>query len=95
VRGQRLVFSNGILVLTVLSMTLMLVAGATVTALIPFYAIGVFTGFAMAGFGMARYHRRTRKPGWRRRLVINMAAGSIRRWSWCCSRWSSSPRAPG
>ncbi len=74
-RGQRLVFSNGILVLTVLSMTLLLAAGATVTALIPFYAIGVFTGFAMAGFGMARYHRRTREPGWRRRLVINMAGG--------------------
>jgi amino acid transporter len=55
--------------------TLMLVAGATVDALIPFYAIGVFTGFAMAGFGMARYHRRTREPGWRRRLVINLAGG--------------------
>ena len=53
----------------------MLVAGATVDALIPFYAIGVFTGFAMAGFGMARYHRRTREPGWRRKLAINMAGG--------------------
>jgi amino acid transporter len=74
-RGQRLVFSNGILMLTVLSMTLLLAAGATVNALIPFYAIGVFTGFAMAGFGMARYHRRTREPGWRRRLVINTAGG--------------------
>jgi amino acid transporter len=74
-RGQRLVFSNGILVLTVLSMTLLLAAGATVNALIPFYAIGVFTGFAMAGFGMARYHRRTREPGWRRRLVINTVGG--------------------
>jgi amino acid transporter len=75
VRGQRLVFSNGILVLTVLSMTLMLVAGATVTALIPFYAIGVFTGFAMAGFGMARYHRKTREPGWRWRRVVNLTGG--------------------
>jgi amino acid transporter len=74
-RGHRLVFSNGIILLTTLSVTLMLVAGATVDALIPFYAIGVFTGFAMAGFGMARYHRRTREPGWRRRLVINTAGG--------------------
>ena len=74
-RGHRLAFSNGILLLAALSVTLMLVAGATVDALIPFYAIGVFTGFAMAGFGMARYHRRTREPGWRRRLVINMAGG--------------------
>ena len=74
-RGHRLVFSNGIILLAVLSLALMLVAGATVDALIPFYAIGVFTGFAMAGFGMARYHRRTREPGWRRRLVINTAGG--------------------
>ena len=74
-RGHRLAFSNGIILLAVLSVALMLVAGATVDALIPFYAIGVFTGFAMAGFGMARYHRRTREPGWRRKLVINMAGG--------------------
>ena len=74
-RGHRLVFSNGIILLAALSLTLMLVAGATVDALIPFYAIGVFTGFAMAGFGMAKYHRRTREPGWRRRLVINTAGG--------------------
>jgi len=74
-RGHRLVFSNGIILLTALSLALMLVAGATVDALIPFYAIGVFTGFAMAGFGMARYHRRTREAGWRRRLAVNTAGG--------------------
>jgi hypothetical protein len=75
-RGHRLVFSNGIILLTALSLTLMLVAGATVDALIAFYAIGVFTGFAVAGFGMARYHLRTREAGWRRRLVINTAGGA-------------------
>ncbi len=74
-RGHRLVFSNGIILLAVMSAALMLVAGATVDALIPFYAIGVFTGFAMAGFGMARYHRRTREPRWRVKLVINLAGG--------------------
>ena len=74
-RGHRLVFSNGIIVLAALSVVLMIVAGATVDALVPFYAIGVFSGFAMAGFGMARYHRRTREPGWRRRRAINMAGG--------------------
>jgi amino acid transporter len=75
-RGHRLAFSNGIILLTALSLALMLVAGASVDALIAFYAIGVFTGFAMAGFGMARYHLRTREPGWRRRLVINTAGGT-------------------
>ncbi len=74
-RGHRLVFSNGIIVLTVVSLTLLLVVGATVNALIPFYAIGVFTGFAIAGFGMARYHIRTKEQAWRRRLVINLTGG--------------------
>jgi amino acid transporter len=71
-RGHRLVFSNGIVVLTVVSLTLLIVIGATVNALIPLYAIGVFTGFSMAGFGMTRYHLKHREPGWRRRLVINL-----------------------
>ena len=74
-RGHRLVFSNGIIVLTVVSLTLLIVVGAVVNLLIPFYAIGVFTGFAMAGFGMARYHIRHKEQGWRRRLVINAAGG--------------------
>jgi amino acid transporter len=74
-RGHRLVFSNGIIVLAVAAVALLLVAGASTANLVAFYAIGVFTGFAMAGFGMARYHLRTREPGWRRRLVINIAGG--------------------
>jgi amino acid transporter len=74
-RGHRLVFSNGIVVLAVLALALLLVVGANTNNLVPFYAIGVFTGFSMAGFGMARYHRRVKEPGWRRRRVINLVAG--------------------
>ncbi|MGH3259849.1 MAG: amino acid permease [Streptosporangiaceae bacterium] len=74
-RGHRLVFSNGIIILTIVSLTLGLVVGFNVDGLVPFYAIGVFTGFSMAGFGMARYHLRTREPGWRRRLIINTIGG--------------------
>jgi amino acid transporter len=74
-RGHRLVFSNGIIVLTILSLALVLAVGANTNNLVPFYAIGVFTGFAMAGFGMSRYHTRTRESAWRRRLVINFTAG--------------------
>ena len=55
-RGHRLVFSNGIIVLAVLSCILLAVAGANVNNLVPLYAIGVFTAFTMAGFGMAKYH---------------------------------------
>ena len=61
-RGHRLVFSNGIIVLTVVSLALLIVVGANVNNLIPFYAIGVFTGFTMAGFGMSKYHRPHRGP---------------------------------
>jgi amino acid transporter len=74
-RGHRLVFSNGIIILTIVSLTLGLVVGFNVDGLVPFYAIGVFTGFTMAGFGMARYHLRTREPGWRHKLVINTIGG--------------------
>jgi amino acid transporter len=73
-RGHRLVLSNGIIVLTVISLILLAVTRAQVNGLIPFYAIGVFTGFTLAGFGMARYHKRVRESGWRRRLVINRTA---------------------
>jgi len=76
-RGHRLVFSNGIVVLAVLSCALLAAVGANVNNLVPFYAIGVFTAFTMAGLGMAKYHHRVRESGWRRRLVINFSAGVI------------------
>ena len=76
-RGQRLVFSNGIIVLTVLSVTLIGVVGANVNALVPFYAIGVFTAFSMAGFGMAKYFSTHRVPGWRHRQVICFSSGVL------------------
>jgi amino acid transporter len=71
-RGHRLVFSSGIIALTVISLTLGLAVGFNVNHLIPFYAIGVFTGFSMAGFGMARYHRQHQGPGWRRHRAISV-----------------------
>jgi amino acid transporter len=74
-RGHRLVFSNGIIVLTVLSCALLAAVGANVNKLVPFYAIGVFTAFTLAGFGMARYHHTHRERGWRRKFVINFSAG--------------------
>jgi amino acid transporter len=76
-RGHRLVFSNGIIVLTVLSVALILAVGSNVNRLVPFYAIGVFTAFTMAGFGMARYHTTHKEPGWRHRRIINFSAGVL------------------
>lgn len=74
-RGHRLVFSNGIITLAVLALTLLVVTEAKVSALVPFFAIGVFTGFAMAGYGMAKHHLTHRRPGWRPKLVVNLSAG--------------------
>jgi amino acid transporter len=74
-RGHRLVFSNGIITLTVLAVTLLLVTRASVRALIPLYAIGVFATFSMAGYGMAKHHLTHRVPRWRYKLVINLSAG--------------------
>lgn len=63
-RGHRLVFSNGILTLTALAIVLLILTEASVNALVPFFAIGVFTGFAMAGYGMTKHHLTHRGSGW-------------------------------
>lgn len=76
-RGHRLVFSTGIIVLTVVSILLLWVTNAKVDKLIPLYAIGVFTGFTMAGAGMAKYHLTHREDHWRRRLAINGTAAVL------------------
>jgi amino acid transporter len=70
-RGHRLVFSNGIIILAVLSIALIVATKANLTALVALYAIGVFTGFTMAGSGMVKHHLTYREPGWRRRMAIN------------------------
>jgi len=76
-RGHRLVFSNGIIALAALSVLLLLATGGSVNALVPFYAIGVFTGFSMAGYGMTKYHLTHRVQGWRGKLAINLSAGIL------------------
>jgi amino acid transporter len=76
-RGHRLAFSTGIIVLTTLAVALLVGVGAQVDKLIPFYAIGVFTGFTMAGLGMARYHHTHRENGWRHKLAINATSGVV------------------
>jgi len=76
-RGHRLVFSNGIITLTALAVALLLVTRASVNALVPFYAIGVFTAFAMAGYGMTKHHRTRRGAGWRRKVAVNFSAGLL------------------
>jgi amino acid transporter len=69
--GDRLVFSNGIIVLSLLATVLVIVFKASVTRLIPLYAIGVFTSFTFSQAGMARRHTRIKERGWKHGLVIN------------------------
>ena len=77
VRGHRLVFSNGILLLSGASIALLLATGAKVAALIPMYAIGVFTGFTMAGTGMLKHHLTHREEHWRKSVAVSAAAAIV------------------
>ncbi len=76
-RGHRLAFSNGIILLGVVSLTLILAFDGNVNSLVALYAIGVFTGFTMAGAGMVARHRRTRDPHWRRAVAINGFSAAV------------------
>ena len=76
-RGHRLAFSNGILLLAGGGIFLVLITAGSVEHLVAFYALGVFTGFTLAGFGMTRHALRNKTGQWRAKVVINGLAGSI------------------
>ncbi len=76
-RGHRLAFSNGILLLAGGGALLVLITAGSVEHLVAFYALGVFTGFTLAGFGMTKYTLRNRTEGWRLRVAINGLAGTV------------------
>lgn len=71
-RGDRLVFSNGVLALAAVASLLVVAFGGVTTNLIPLYAVGVFTGFTLSQFGMVRHHQRVQEEGWRRNAAINI-----------------------
>jgi hypothetical protein len=71
VRDSRLVFGNGVLALSVLSAALLVAVDGNTNALIPLFAIGVFTGFTLSQLGLVVHWHRTRPPGWYRRAAIN------------------------
>ena len=76
-RGHRLTFSNGIIVLAIVAIALLVVTDSNVTSLVAVYAIGVFTGFTMAGAGLSKHHLAQREPHWRHKLVINASASAL------------------
>jgi amino acid transporter len=70
-RGDRLAFSNGIIILAVLSALLLVIFRAETHALIPLYAVGVFVSFTLSQAGMVRYWFRHREARWRARAMLN------------------------
>ena len=70
-RGDRLAFSYGIVVLSTVAASLIVVFRGETHLIIPLYAVGVFIDFTISQAGMIRHWRRERPPGWRRRLGIN------------------------
>lgn len=75
-RGDRLVFSTGIVFLGSVAAILIVAFEGNVERLINLYAIGVFLAFSMSNSGMVMHWWRSRTPGWKRSLVIN-AAGAV------------------
>jgi amino acid transporter len=69
--GDRLVFSNGVIILTLLASLLIIIFKAELNRLIQLYLVGVFVSFTLSQAGMVMYWRRTKELGWRRSAAIN------------------------
>ena len=76
-RGDRLAFSYGIIVLASLAAALIVIFRGSTHLLIPLYAVGVFIDFTISQTGMIRHWLRERSPGYRRRLAINAFGAAL------------------
>ena len=75
-RGERLAFTNGIILLASIAAILTIIFQGSVTALIPLYTVGVFVAFTLSQSGMVRHHWRDRERGWRLSMAINAAGAT-------------------
>jgi len=75
-RGDRLVFSNGVVILAVVAVALVILFHGSTHALIPLYAVGVFTSFTLSQTSMVRRWLRLRPEGWGWKVTIN-AVGAL------------------
>jgi amino acid transporter len=76
-RGDRLVFSNGVVALGIFAALLVLAFGAREQLLLHLYAVGVFMSFTLSQFGMVQRWRRLKTPGWQRNAAINLIGASV------------------
>ncbi len=75
--GNRLAYSNGILVLALLAIALLVAFKANTQDLVHLYVLGVFTAFTLAQLGMVRHWRRHREGRWRRSAAINAVGAAL------------------
>lgn len=76
-RGDRLVFSNGVVVLGVIAAVLVIGFGAREQSLLPLYAVGVFISFTISQIGMVRRWYRLKTPGWRGSAAVNALGATV------------------
>jgi amino acid transporter len=76
-RGDRLVFSNGVVILAVLAALLIYAFDAELTRLIQLYLVGVFISFTLSQTGMVVRSRRLKPPGWKRTVAISGFGGVV------------------
>jgi amino acid transporter len=70
-QGDRLAFSNGIMVLSAFAAILMVAFRGDTQSLLPLYMIGVFVSFTLSQAGMVIHWRRSKEPGWKTSAFIN------------------------
>jgi amino acid transporter len=73
--GDRLVFSNGIMGLSLVSILLLVFFKGDTHLLIPLYAVGVFLSFTLSQFGMVKHHLKLKQKGWHLSLAFNFVGG--------------------
>ncbi|MGH2700011.1 MAG: APC family permease, partial [Actinomycetota bacterium] len=76
-RGDRLVFSNGVVILALLASSLIVIFDANLNSLIQLYLVGVFISFTLSQAGMVVHWRRVPGPGSRNRMLINGFGAAI------------------
>ncbi len=76
-RGDRLAFTSGVVILSIVAVSLLLAFNGETHALIPLYSVGVFVAFTVGQSGMIVHWLRERPPGWKWRLAINAFGCSL------------------
>lgn len=76
-RGHKLAFSNGIILCSGFAIALVLFTNGSVNSLVALYALGVFTAFAITGYGMFVHYRKSQERHWKLKGAINLSASVV------------------